>query len=144
MCCAAEFDALSLFFGRKIADCVLVRRSHSLRGLGRLRLSDAVTDRRQRRRSVTKYCMAIAWPQTLKRLLTPAQAKWATADLVVAQRQLLAVALQEPRNARFHMASDSCVPLYPPAAVHAALLGDPRSRVAACRPTWEDNFPASG
>ncbi len=53
------------------------------------------------------------------------------------------MALQEPRNARFLMASDSCVPLYPPAVMHAALLGDPRSRIAACRPTWEDNFPAS-
>ena len=71
------------------------------------------------------------------------QARWATPDLVIAQRRLLKVALQEPRNARFLMASDSCVPLYPPAAVHAALLGEPRSRVAACRPTWEDNFPVS-
>ena len=73
-----------------------------------------------------------------------AQARWATSDLVIAQRRLLKAALQEPRNARFLMVSDSCVPLYPPAAVHAALLGgEPRSRVAACRPTWEDNFPVS-
>jgi len=70
------------------------------------------------------------------------QAQWATPDLVIAQRRLLRAALQEPRNARFLMASDSCVPLYPPATVHAALLGgEPRSRIAACRPTWEDNFP---
>lgn len=40
--------------------------------------------------------------------------QWGQHTMVDAQRALLSAALQEPRNQRMVMLSDSCVPLYPP------------------------------
>lgn len=48
-------------------------------------------------------------------------------------QRLLAAALREPRNQRFAVLSESGVPLYPALVVYQALMGEPRSRVAACR-----------
>ncbi|KAK9819181.1 hypothetical protein WJX81_003273 [Elliptochloris bilobata] len=57
---------------------------------------------------------------------------WGSHDLVVAARHLLAAAMADPDNQRFVLLSESGVPLYPPAAVHAQLLSEERSRVNAC------------
>ena len=57
---------------------------------------------------------------------------WGSHDLVVAARSLLAAALADPANQRFLLLSESGVPLYPPATIHAQLLSEGRSRVNAC------------
>ena len=57
---------------------------------------------------------------------------WGSHDLVVAVRNLLAAALADAANQRFLLLSESGVPLYPPAAIHAQLLSEDRSRVNAC------------
>ncbi len=49
-----------------------------------------------------------------------------------AERRLLKAALENPRNQRFVLLSESCTPLYPPQVVYLQLLSDSRSRVNAC------------
>jgi hypothetical protein len=57
---------------------------------------------------------------------------WGTHSLVDAARALLAAALTNPRAQKFVLLSESDLPLYHPAALHAQLAGEPRSRVNAC------------
>ena len=49
-----------------------------------------------------------------------------------AERRLLRAALQDPRNQRFVLLSESCAPLYPPHVIYLQLLGEARSRLNAC------------
>lgn len=62
----------------------------------------------------------------------PVQTGWGAISLTWALQRLLAAALREPRNQRFVLLSESGVPLYPALVVYQALMGEPRSRVAAC------------
>ena len=41
-------------------------------------------------------------------------------------------ALQEPRNKRLILLSESEIPLYPPQAVHHQLLSETKSRIDSC------------
>lgn len=58
---------------------------------------------------------------------------WAQHSMVDAQRALLSAALEEPRNQRMVMLSDSCVPLYPPQVVYLQTLREHQSRINACK-----------
>jgi hypothetical protein len=49
-----------------------------------------------------------------------------------AERRLLKAALEDPRNQRFVLLSESCAPLYPPQVVYLQLLSDGKSRLNAC------------
>lgn len=60
------------------------------------------------------------------------EAKWGTHSLVDAARNLLRAALQEPLNQKFILLSESCIPLYPAAAIHAQLIAEPKSRMDSC------------
>ena len=51
---------------------------------------------------------------------------------VEAHRQMLRAALADPLNQHFVLLSESCVPLYPAAALYWQLVRERRSRVAAC------------
>ena len=61
-----------------------------------------------------------------------AQTRWGTSTLTVAFKLLLKEALTEPSNQRFVLLDESAVPLYPAAAVYLQLMGESKSRVAAC------------
>ena len=50
-----------------------------------------------------------------------------------AERLLLAAALADAGNQRFVLVSETCIPLYPAPVVWAQLLGEPLSRMHACR-----------
>lgn len=56
---------------------------------------------------------------------------WGDFSLVDAERHLLATALADPRNMRFVLISDSCVPLVSPEAFYLQLMSEPLSRVFA-------------
>lgn len=70
--------------------------------------------------------------------------------MMQAVRAMFAAALHNPLNQKFLLLSEACAPLYPPAALHAALVREPLSRVDACgrrelmweRWTWR--FDAAG
>ena len=66
--------------------------------------------------------------------MTPwsAQTRWGSSTLTVAFKLLLKTALLEPSNQRFVLLDESAVPLYPAAAVYLQLMGETKSRVAAC------------
>ena len=51
---------------------------------------------------------------------------------MLAERNLIAAALEDDLNERFVLLSESCIPLYPAALVWAQLLSEPRSRIHAC------------
>ncbi|KAL6777609.1 hypothetical protein ACKKBG_A14935 [Auxenochlorella protothecoides x Auxenochlorella symbiontica] len=61
------------------------------------------------------------------------QVAWGQHSLIVAERRLLAAALGDPRNARFLLASESCVPLWPRESLYLAAMGHERSFINACR-----------
>lgn len=50
--------------------------------------------------------------------------EYAEPTLVAAHRALLAAALQDPRNSMFVLLSESCVPLYHPAAIWSQLIAE--------------------
>lgn len=54
-------------------------------------------------------------------------------DTIDATRAQLRHALQDPLNQRFLLLSDTDVPLYPARMVYLQLMGEPKSRVAACK-----------
>ena len=60
------------------------------------------------------------------------QTRWGTSTLTVAFKLLLKEALTEPSNQRFVLLDESAVPLYPAAAIYLQLMGEAKSRVAAC------------
>ena len=62
------------------------------------------------------------------------QTAWGSPNNSVAERLLLRAALEEPRNQRFVLLSDSGVPLYPPTAMWQHLMGISKSRIDACKP----------
>lgn len=49
-----------------------------------------------------------------------------------AERRLLLAALEDAANQRFVLLSETCVPLFPPAAVWLQLMHESRSRLNAC------------
>ena len=49
-----------------------------------------------------------------------------------AERRLLIAALRDAANQRFVLLSETCVPLFPPAAVWLQLMHESRSRLNAC------------
>ena len=68
---------------------------------------------------------------------------WGTWALADASRVLIRHALRDPLNQRFIMVSESCAPLYPPAAVYQQLMYEKKSRINACDsdPDWyRDNY----
>ena len=48
------------------------------------------------------------------------QCGWGSTNLTIALQLLLRVALEEPRNQRFILLSESGVPLYPAVTIHQA------------------------
>lgn len=50
-----------------------------------------------------------------------------------AERRLLTAALRQPRNQRFMLLSEACLPLYPPHVVWAEAFASQLSRVHACK-----------
>lgn len=50
-----------------------------------------------------------------------------------AERRLLAAALSQPRNQRFMLLSEACLPLYPPHVMWAEAFTYAGSRVHACK-----------
>ncbi len=56
---------------------------------------------------------------------------------------LLRTALVDPRNQRFVLLSETCVPLYPAAVVWAQLVGEPHSRLNACANPADPNDPSN-
>lgn len=61
-----------------------------------------------------------------------AQAEWGRHSLVIATRNMLRVALQEPLNMCFVLQSESSIPLYPPTVVYQQLMSEDKSRINAC------------
>ena len=61
-----------------------------------------------------------------------------------AELVLLRAALVNPRNQRFVLLSETCVPLYPAAVVWAQLMGERRSRMNTCANTADPNDAATG
>jgi len=56
-----------------------------------------------------------------------------------AERSLLRAALADPANQRFLLASETCLPMYPPHVLYAELMSNGRSRIHACKlDTWEE------
>lgn len=53
-------------------------------------------------------------------------------------RALLKAALDDPRNARFALLSESGIPIYPAPVAWAALVANPLSRINACPNPWND------
>ena len=68
----------------------------------------------------------------LTKATVAAQTRWGSSTLTIAFKLLLKEALAEPANARFVLLDESAVPLYPAAAVYLQLMGETKSRVAAC------------
>ena len=60
------------------------------------------------------------------------EVEWGSHELVVAATNMVRAALQDPLNQKFIQLSESCVPLYPPAAVHQQLLAEDKSRMDSC------------
>jgi hypothetical protein len=60
-----------------------------------------------------------------------------------AELVLLRAALVNPRNQRFVLLSETCVPLYPAAVVWAQLMGERRSRMNTCANTADPNDAAT-
>ncbi|GAB4813874.1 hypothetical protein N2152v2_000920 [Parachlorella kessleri] len=60
------------------------------------------------------------------------QVAWGQYTVAEAERRLLKAALQDPRNQRFVLLSESCAPLYPPHVIYLQLLSEARSRLNAC------------
>ena len=56
--------------------------------------------------------------QLVSTLYAWAQCSWGSTNLTVALQLLLRVALEEPRNQRFLLLSESGIPLYPAVAAH--------------------------
>lgn len=52
--------------------------------------------------------------------------------LVLAELKLLETALKDPRNQKFILLSESCIPVHPPEVVYAQALYEQKSRVHAC------------
>ena len=50
-----------------------------------------------------------------------------------AERSLLRAALADPANQRFLLASETCLPMYPPHVLYAELISGGRSRIHACK-----------
>jgi hypothetical protein len=61
-----------------------------------------------------------------------AQVSWGAHELVLAARNLLRAALQEPLNQKFLMLSESGIPLYPPTTTYLQLLSEEKSRLDSC------------
>lgn len=109
------FPPESLFYGREVPDRVAVEwGQHSVVSCWRL-------------------CM---W---LLARVQPAEACWGgpvparpSAMQMEAERRLVAAAVHDPRNARFILLSETCVPLYPAPAAYLQLMGEVRSRINAC------------
>ena len=56
-----------------------------------------------------------------------------------AERRLLRAALADPANQRFLLASETCLPVYPPHVLYSELVNNGRSRIHACKlDTWEE------
>ncbi|BDA51615.1 probable glycosyltransferase BC10 [Coccomyxa sp. Obi] len=60
------------------------------------------------------------------------QAKRCTQDIVLAERNLLTDALEDPLNQRFILLSETCLPLYPPATLYMQLMSEQKSRLESC------------
>ncbi|GMH35666.1 hypothetical protein BSKO_03534 [Bryopsis sp. KO-2023] len=52
--------------------------------------------------------------------------------LVLAEFKLLAQALKDPRNQKFVLLSEACVPVHPPEVVYAQAIYESKSRIHAC------------
>lgn len=52
--------------------------------------------------------------------------------LVLAEFKLLAEALKDPRNQKFVLLSEACVPVHPPEVVYAQAIYESKSRIHAC------------
>ena len=50
-----------------------------------------------------------------------------------AERRLLRAALADPANQRFLLASETCLPIYPPHVLYSELMTSGRSRIHACK-----------
>ena len=61
---------------------------------------------------------------------------------VDAERALLRAALRDPRNRRFALLSDACLPLHSAALVYAQLMAERQSRINVCR--WEHAVSCMG
>ena len=59
-----------------------------------------------------------------------AHSPWAQAE---AERRLLRAALADPANQRFLLASETCLPIYPPHVLYAELMSSGLSRTHACK-----------
>ncbi len=58
--------------------------------------------------------------------------EWGSHQLAEATRNMINKALEEPRNKRLILLSESEIPLYPPQAVHHQLLSESKSRLDSC------------
>ncbi|KAK9845205.1 hypothetical protein WJX81_000030 [Elliptochloris bilobata] len=63
---------------------------------------------------------------------------WGSFSLAQAVKNMLAAALEEPRNQRFLLLSESCAPLYPPAVVYQQAMYTSKSKINSCTgdPDW--------
>ena len=68
------------------------------------------------------------------------QIEWGEFTMVLAMRLLLRTALLDPMNQRFMFACEKTLPLYPATLVYQQLMGEGKSRVAACPNPEEANL----
>ncbi|KAL4420725.1 hypothetical protein ABPG75_010381 [Micractinium tetrahymenae] len=69
--------------------------------------------------------------------------RWGTHSLVAAARLLLQEALQDPRNQRFLLLSESDVPLWPAGLLYLQMMGEPKSSLNACAPSTQQEVADS-
>lgn len=60
------------------------------------------------------------------------QAGRCTHDIILAERNMIAAALKDPRNERFILLSETCLPVYPPVTLYLQLISEKKSRLSAC------------
>ena len=58
--------------------------------------------------------------------------EWGTFSVVAALKNLLHAALEDPRNQKFMLLSESGIPLYPAETLWVELMVEEKSRVNAC------------
>ena len=77
--------------------------------------------------------------------LSSVQADWGQVSVLQAQQLLLQEALADPANQVFQLMDAFTVPLYPPLAVYAQLMGS-KSRIDVCsdKVRWQEAPDSSG